>query len=596
MIKARQTHNREAGSAAQTQISDLVEVSVYRHCLLPSMVSALALWIAFPPCSLSWLAFLAPIGWISVICAPASPGPRGYAAIWFSGCAFWLLALQGIRLAFWPLTFGWIALSLYLAVYVPLFVVTARVIINRWRMPLVIAVPFAWVGRELVRGYLVTGFSACLLAHTQVRYPMFLQIADQLGGYAVSFVVMMIAAGLFLLWSNLAKNECRIGWLEQKLQLAIVMAVTMLTLAYGWWRIIDTDQLADRSSPLLRVALIQENAPSIFDNPSEDRDIRSWNSYLEATRVAGSRDKELDLVIWPESIFSLDRNVWLESKIGEQLPVRHRQSGYTGDEIREFELRSKQRFAFKLAQVLSASHDGELMNPEQISQLTRPHLLVGCTTYIVNATQDKHLNSALLFSPAAQLVGRYDKIHLVMFGEYLPLTPWLDFLGNMFGFLPTEAGRAPACFNLAGIHLAPSICFESVLPHFLSWQIGALKAETKSPDILVNMTNDSWIRGSAILDHHLSCGIVASIEQRRPLLIAANCGLSAWIDGAGRVQAKSPRLSRDVILATPYRDNRWGLFQAIGDWPARLIALVCGWSLISAFRARKQNRSPSAAS
>jgi len=139
----------------------------------------------------------------------------------------------------------------------------------------------------------------------------------------------------------------------------------------------------------------------------------------------------------------------------------------------------------------------------------------------------------------------------------------------------SSSDRAVA-FDLPGRStIAPSICFENVLPHVLHRQIRALERQGKSPDVMVNITNDGWFRGSSILDHHLANATLSAVENRRPMLVAANTGLSAWIDGSGKRVAISGRLKADFIIAEPYRDGRWGLWQSVGDWPIRWVALVC---------------------
>ncbi len=565
----------------------------FRSIGVPSLLSAIVLWASFPPLGLSGLAWLAPLGWLAVIDRISPPTRLGYFFIWLSGAAFWLLALQGIRLAFFPLTFGWIALSLYLAVYIPLFVGISRVLLFRGRVPLIIAAPIAWVGMELIRGYVITGFSACLLAHTQVEFPMVLQIADMFGGYGVSFVIMMVSVGLY----QLAMWERLLGRLLVKQlsaprpvnsrQIFCAGIVLLATLFYGWWRLGESDKLARLAQPLLRVALIQENAPSIFDNPSVERDVDFWNNYLAATREAGRAHTDLDLVIWPESVFSLDHQSWLEIDVGDPLPDRLSKRGFSSADLHELKRRAQQQFHYKAARVLSACHGTELLSPEQVSKLARPHLLLGGSIGVIGSATDSQRNTALFVGPDTHILDRYEKVHLVMFGEYIPWRPLLGFLGDLFGFVSTDAGNEPKSFEVSGVRLAPSICFESVLPHFLSWQLRVLRGQAKSPDILVNITNDSWFRGSSILDHHLACSVLATIEHRRPILIAANCGLSAWIDGAGRLQAVSPRLVHHVILATPHRDSRWGLYQWLGDTPAWLCAVISIAAIVATRFGRK---------
>ena len=132
--------------------------------------------------------------WILLIRLPQLPGKRPYLAIWTASFLFWLLMLQGIRLAHPALYGGWIALAWYLAFYVPVFVALSHVAVQRLKISVVIAAPVVWVGLELLRGHLLTGCSLGLIAHTQVAWPAVLQIADLAGAYAVSFVILLVAA------------------------------------------------------------------------------------------------------------------------------------------------------------------------------------------------------------------------------------------------------------------------------------------------------------------------------------------------------------------------------------------------------------------
>ncbi len=158
-----------------------------------ALATALLMWAAHPPLGLSWLAWIAPIGLLRIVARPDAPRKLGYFCVWLAGCVFWLLILQGIRLAYWPLYFGWLALSLYLAIYFPLFVAVSRHLVHRCHWPLMLAAPIVWTGCELGRSYFLTGYAATTLAHSQYRQPIVIQLADQVGGYGISFIMMCVA-------------------------------------------------------------------------------------------------------------------------------------------------------------------------------------------------------------------------------------------------------------------------------------------------------------------------------------------------------------------------------------------------------------------
>jgi len=106
-------------------------------------------------------------------------------------------------------------------------------------------------------------------------------------------------------------------------------------------------------------------------------------------------------------------------------------------------------------------------------------------------------------------------------------------------------------------------------------QVRQLAARGAEPAILVNLTNDGWFWGSSELDLHLICGVFRAVECRKPLVIAANTGFSAAIDGAGRIQAQGPRRDTDVIFHAVEREGRHSPYVAWGDWGAGL-CLLCG--------------------
>jgi apolipoprotein N-acyltransferase len=128
-------------------------------------------------------------------------------------------------------------------------------------------------------------------------------------------------------------------------------------------------------------------------------------------------------------------------------------------------------------------------------------------------------------------------------------------------------GREPQSFQVGDVRIAPVICFENTVPQLLRRQIRRLAQRGQNPDVLVTITNDGWFWGSSLLDVHLACGVFRAIELRRPMLIAANTGFSAWIEPTGHVPAQGPRRAEGMILADlDVRDPRPTLYLCYGDW------------------------------
>jgi apolipoprotein N-acyltransferase len=184
-------------------------------------------------------------------------------------------------------------------------------------------------------------------------------------------------------------------------------------------------------------------------------------------------------------------------------------------------------------------------------------------------------------------VDTYDKFHLVMFGEYVPFVKWFPFLKRISSITGTaEAGAGPVALCNDGVCYSPNICYETVIPHVIRNQVAALDAAGERPDVLVNLTNDAWYWGSSELDMHLACDVFRAVETRTPLVIAANGGISAWIDHRGRIRAQSPRQQQDVILADVElnRGAPTTLYVRTGDWFAAACLTACvalgiiGWT------------------
>ena len=192
----------------------------------------------------------------------------------------------------------------------------------------------------------------------------------------------------------------------------------------------------------------------------------------------------------------------------------------------------------------------------------------------------KQFNSSAAVDGSGVLVGTYDKMHLLPFGEYIPFVRWLPFLRNYSPITGgAQPGEGPAALEINGVVYSPNICYETVLPHLIRRQVADLSQQGKTPDVLVNLTNDAWYWGSSELDMHLASGVFRAVEMRTPLVVAANRGLSAHVDHLGRIVAATDRDVPAALVATvtlPSRgDSRYpSLFAAYGDWFA-LACLVC---------------------
>ncbi len=485
------------------------------------MASALALWAAFPP--LGWwpLAWIAPIGWCLLVAMEKLDAEKPYRILYAVGLLHCLLVIHWIRLPHWSAYFGWLALSLYLAVYTPLFVGLARILVHRWRWPLLLACPTVWCGLELVRGYLLTGFSMGLLGHTQVAWLRLIQIADVGGAYAVGFAIMFVAAGLAA-----AGMQARYSWRRALMRLLAIAGMFLSLLAYGQWR---WNEWAPTSAtgPTVRIGLIQGSRDTKFDASDDPRDTLA--QYRELTQAALAARPDLDLIVWPESMHTVP---WID--VAADLP---RPDDFPGDE-RHFQ------------EWLAYSTDHCRYEAGWFARQFGKPAVVGCAVLELDQAETNRFNRALSIDAVGNVQGSYDKMHPVMFGEYVPLGnvfPWLYRLTPMGEGL--TSGRAPLAVNVNGLVLAPSICFENTVPHLIRRQIRTLEQEGQAPDALLTISNDGWFWGSSQLDMHLACGVFRAVELRKPALIAANTGFSASIDRRGQVLERGPRRQTGYLVA-----------------------------------------------
>jgi apolipoprotein N-acyltransferase len=146
--------------------------------------------------------------------------------------------------------------------------------------------------------------------------------------------------------------------------------------------------------------------------------------------------------------------------------------------------------------------------------------------------------------------------------------------------------------TIGGHRVAANICYETTLPESVRSLVRELGGRDGRPDVLVNLTNDGWFWGSSELDMHLASGIFRAVEVRTPIVIAANTGFSAWIDGTGRLLARGPRRATAVLRARVRRDGRTSPWLVWGSLPTGACVAVAAFVLLEARlrNARLENR------
>lgn len=520
--------------------------------------TAVLLFLSFTPVDFSPAAWVALVPLLLLV---RTFGPlRGLATgVYIVSALYQLVTLQWMRLGDPTMYVAWLALAFYLAAYWPLFVGLSRVAVHRWSIPLVVAAPVIWTGLEYLRAHLLTGFAWYLVGHTQYRWLELIQISDITGAYGVTFVVVLANAAIASLIPTSWLARCGLtgparsgdgetsaiayqpaaGWTTAVACIVCVAGV----LTYG---VIRRHQAEFQPGP--RVALIQGNFVASLRRPPEE-----YATVLTTHRkLTGMAVREQpDLIVWPETmfpwpLFSTPADLTLADlkRIAPQVPT---------DLWRDPEV----------AKALATE-----------SQMAGAAMMIGLEAIEPSEkTGIRHHNSAAFIRPDVGLAGRYDKSHLVPFGEYLPFAKTLPWLQAFTPYPPgwgLTAGEGAAVFEYGGWRMAPVICFEDTVPHLVRGVVAAGSDHERGAevDVLVNLTNDGWFHGSSELDQHLITAAFRAVECRVPVVRAVNTGISAVIDGDGAIREPEVFLDGATGKPTSWRDPE------TGRWKKQLDAAV----------------------
>jgi apolipoprotein N-acyltransferase len=565
--------------------------------LLPALTGVL-LWLCFYPLGWGFLGWAALVPLLFLVRLDARPWLI-YLGAFSGGCVFYWSALTWMTVADYRMVYTWAMLSVYCALYFPLALFMIRRLDRATGWPLTMTVPIVWTALEFLRSFLGTGFAWYFLGHTQHHYLAMIQVADLAGVYAITFVLAAANGWLVEFLSALpeVRSACRQrrdarmrprrwGWL--------VAALVAATLVYGASRLSQ-----DEFRPGPRVALIQGNLDQRLRNEATEgahealhADQQVLKHYWDLCRLACLQSPRPDLVVWPETSFPYS---WYE------LPA---------------DLHKVPEPTLETARLVRG-----LLT--EMAKETATNQLIGLNARAVDEQgKVRAYNSALLLSGLGNAEGIYDKIHRVPFGEYVPLRDWLPFMNRFAPYdfdYSVQAGEKRTRFQLGKYRFGVVICYEDTDP-FLARQYGRQQADGPAVDFLVNISNDGWFDGTRQHAEHLAISRFRAVETRRPLARAVNMGISAVIDGNGRVQkpkevpvpgdaklwavieekdvvpdlpeAKWQDFTKvhGVLIATIPLDDRLSLYAWAGDWlPSGCWLLVGGVWVWRKAKARIRN-------
>lgn len=369
------------------------------------------------------------------------------------------------------------------------------------------------------------------LAITQAWVLPVIQIADMTGPLGVTFVLLMVNGLLYDLSSAWYEGKA----LPVKKGVIPVTAVLVFVLVYGYVRINQYRKAEDRA-PKVKVGVVQADIGiTLKGTPGfEDRQLRVHQELSRKLQSLGA-----ELIVWPESSYPYVLPREFESD----------------DHLTPARIRIRKGFDVPIvlgALTVEWSDDGKEAR--------------------------KVYNSALMLDGQGRMVGLFDKIYLLIFGEYIPFYDQLDFLKQVFKrhrMSNFERGREIKVFPFwhegEKFHLGPMICYEDIIPAF-----GRKLARLK-PNAFINVTNDAWFGDTSEPYQHLALAVYRSVENRIPMVRAVNTGVSSLIDSTGKVFISAPAVGAradsdpggdpaSAIRAAGYDKLRDGVYRA-REWP-----------------------------
>lgn len=570
------------GSAAQTPATDSPPpvrdvVPRVRQLLVPGLMTGVLLWLCYFPAACGWLAWAALVPLLCLVRSPVR-GRTVYFCAWAAGLAFYWPALQWLREADYRMYYTWAALATYCSFYPVVAVFLLRRLDRQTRVPLGLSVPVVWTALDYLRGTFGGGFAWYLLGQTQHDFLLVAQVADLGGVCAVTFVVAAVNGWLceilharrwFRRLAALPEADAgAIGLRSLGLQTAAVGLLVGGCLAYGGWRLSQERFAAGPTVALLQGNVDQRLRNAAMNDPALAA--TSLDHYLQLTQIALEQPERPDLIVWPETSFPKG---WLE--LSPQLTIPHlfevSPDAHSVQALPWFGL-------FLLRTDLLRTLNDEV---PFVRHACRTSVLFGVNTYIMEpGDRTTRYNSALLLDADGWVRGRYDKIHRVLFGEYIPFEQGLPFLARFAPYdfeYSIQAGERLTRFPLVSRRTGRSFTFGTVICYedsdlWLARQYGRTDLAEPPVDFLVNISNDGWFNGSSEHEEHLAVCRFRAIESRRAVVRAVNMGISAVIDGSGRV-VRTPRDSwarskkvADVLIDSVPIDNRTSFYAHWGDW------------------------------
>lgn len=504
-------------------VKTLSFVKRYRYLLAGS--SGILLFCSFPNVNFFPLAWVALIPLLIALESGASR-KSSFLMGYISGLVFFAGLLLAIVLLYpyahiLTTLLGYTLLVGYTALYFAVFALLVHILPWRTGILYPTAVASIWVSLEWIKGWLLTGFPWGNIGYSQWNFTHGIQIASITGVYGISFLVVFFNAGI-------AKFICNFSrWRDELITVIVPCLLTIVCIIHGFV-VIDRHDDTENS---LKVGLVPGNI-SQLEKWQKGNFPSIFAKYLKLSREAAS--EKPDLIVWPETSVS-----------GEIL------SGKLPNYNKHF--RNFQDQIGKIPMLIGAT------DPDALDNL---------------------YNRVISVSSDSEIVGKYAKMHLVPFGEYVPLA---DFLPNFIQFQPYEHGKSLNTLPIVNVQqsegdsleVGTSICFESAFPNHFR------KFVKEGANVMGILTNDAWFVGTAFPQLHLAMAPMRAVENRIAVFRCANGGYTGVVDKYGKIKRPmvTPETEDQFINAEiDLKEGNLTLYTRYGDW---LPILCIVFSIIS---------------
>lgn len=471
--------------------------------------------------------------------------------VYFFGTIYWIyhsINKYG-SISFVPSLLLVLLLCIYLSLYTAVFSYLYNSYTRKTNLPAVFVAPVLWTTLEFIRSYALTGFPWSSLGYSQYKFLPLIQIADITGIYGVSFLIVAFngaIADILLLKRRYAERPLA-SFLPSVSGVAIVGIAILTTFIYGFYRLYQ-----NRDGQNIKVAVVQGNIEQ--DKKWVPVYQKSVMSAYQDLTVEVSKESP-DIIIWPET--SLPFFFGRDAELTETLVSFQKQMNsyllFGSVLIKES----------KPDEALSSSNKSGVKKDEDKNSLFSRY-----------PASTGYYNSAVLLDKNGNITYSYDKLHLVPFGEYVPLRSLLFFVNKLTAgigdYIPGDSYiKAVTPFGSFGT----LICYEIIFPGLVR------KFYVKGGDFITTITNDAWFGRTQGPLQHFSMAVFRAIENRKPVVRAANTGISGFIDSNGRILDKTDLFKRTFLIRTIKTDRTLSVYTKYGDIFSYL-CIICSLFLV----------------